>query len=33
VVVVGDGIEVKDMESGEQRPAGSAAEVLRLVRG
>jgi histidyl-tRNA synthetase len=33
VVVVGDGIEVKDMESGEQRAAESAADVLRLVRG
>jgi len=30
-VIVGDGIEVKDMDSGEQRPAGDAAEVLRLV--
>jgi histidyl-tRNA synthetase len=30
-VIVGDGIEVRDMDSGDQRPAGDAAEVLRLV--
>jgi histidyl-tRNA synthetase len=32
VVIVGDGIEVKDMESGEQRPAADAGEVLEMVR-
>jgi histidyl-tRNA synthetase len=31
VVIVGDGLEVKDMQSGEQQPAADAAEVLRLV--
>jgi histidyl-tRNA synthetase len=31
VVIVGEGIEVKDMESGDQRPASDAAEVVRLV--
>jgi histidyl-tRNA synthetase len=31
VVIVGDGLEVKDMASGEQRPAADAGEVLRLV--
>jgi histidyl-tRNA synthetase len=31
VVIVGDGLEVKDMRSGEQRAAADAAEVLRLV--
>jgi len=31
VVIVGDGLEVKDMRSGEQRPAADAAEVVRLV--
>jgi histidyl-tRNA synthetase len=31
VVIVGDGIEVKDMRSGEQRPAGDTGEALRLV--
>ena len=30
-VIVGDKIEVRDMDSGEQRPAADAAEVLRLV--
>ena len=30
-VIVGDDLEVKDMDSGEQRPAADAAEVLRLV--
>jgi histidyl-tRNA synthetase len=30
-VIVGDEIEVRDMDSGEQRPAADAAEVLRLV--
>jgi histidyl-tRNA synthetase len=31
VVIVGDGLEVKDMRSGEQRPAADADEVIRLV--
>ena len=31
VVIVGDGIEVKDMESGEQRPAADADEVVRML--
>jgi histidyl-tRNA synthetase len=30
-VIVGDEIEVRDMDSGDQRPAADAAEVLRLV--
>jgi histidyl-tRNA synthetase len=30
-VIVGDGIEVKDMDGGEQRPAGSAEEAVALV--
>ena len=30
-VIVGDEIEVRDMDSGEQRPAADAADVLRLV--
>jgi histidyl-tRNA synthetase len=33
VVIVGDEIEVKDMRSGDQRPAADADEVLELVRG
>jgi histidyl-tRNA synthetase len=32
-VIVGDDIEVKDMDSGEQRRAADAAEVLELVTG
>jgi histidyl-tRNA synthetase len=31
-LIVGDGIEVKDMDSGEQRPAGSPEEAVELVR-
>jgi histidyl-tRNA synthetase len=31
VVIVGDGIEVKNMESGEQRPAADADEVVRML--
>jgi histidyl-tRNA synthetase len=31
VVIVGDGLEVKDMRSGEQRPVADADEVVRLV--
>ena len=31
VVIVGDGLEVKDMESGDQRPAADTDEVVRLV--
>jgi histidyl-tRNA synthetase len=31
VVIVGDGIEVKDMESGEQRPVAGADEVLEAL--
>jgi hypothetical protein len=31
-VVLGDTIEVKDMESGEQREAADADQVLQLVR-
>jgi histidyl-tRNA synthetase len=31
VVIVGDGLEVKDMASGDQRPAADVGEVLRLV--
>jgi histidyl-tRNA synthetase len=31
VVIVGDGVEVKDMASGEQRPVGDAGEVVRMV--
>jgi histidyl-tRNA synthetase len=31
-VIVGDGIEVKDMDSGDQRTAESADEVLEMVR-
>jgi histidyl-tRNA synthetase len=30
-VIVGDGIDVKDMDSGDQREAGSADEALRMV--
>jgi len=33
VVIVGDGLEVKDMASGEQSPAADEAEVLRMVSG
>ena len=33
VVIVGDGIEVKNMESGEQRPAADADEVVRMLAG
>ena len=32
-LIVGDGIEVKDMASGEQRPAASPEEAVRLVSG
>jgi histidyl-tRNA synthetase len=31
VVIVGDGLEMKDMQSGEQRPVADAAEVAKLV--
>jgi histidyl-tRNA synthetase len=31
VVIVGDRLEVKDMASGDQRPAADAGEVLKLV--
>jgi histidyl-tRNA synthetase len=30
-VIVGDELEVRDMDSGDQRSAADAAEVLRLV--
>jgi histidyl-tRNA synthetase len=33
VAIVGDGIELKDMRSGEQRPAAGAKDVLELLRG
>jgi histidyl-tRNA synthetase len=33
VVIVGDQIEVRDMQSGEQRPASDAAEAVRMVAG
>ena len=32
-LIVGDGIEVKDMASGEQRPAASVEEAVRMVSG
>jgi histidyl-tRNA synthetase len=31
VVIVGDGVEVKDMASGEQRPVADAGELVRMV--
>ncbi|MFN2616173.1 MAG: histidine--tRNA ligase [Thermoleophilaceae bacterium] len=33
VVIVGDQIEVKDMQSGEQRPVGDVGEAVRIVAG
>jgi histidyl-tRNA synthetase len=33
VAIVGDGIEVKDMASGEQRPVSGIAEAIRAVSG
>jgi histidyl-tRNA synthetase len=32
-VIVGDGMDVKDMDSGEQQPVGSADEVVDIVKG